>query len=349
MSRSGLALPKLRRYSTPPSDDGPGDPERGEVEAFMGVPLLIQSHSFSTTEKPSIAQRLRTKKTLLIAATTAALLASPLICWVVLYFIEPSRDESCPIQQWKFPECSPHLLHQQGSDIPPLKTPEEWRELRRKYYESVQVSTMSSDWESLTKVRESDNAIVDNTGFLLPVEFKYSPGKGRGVYATKAITKGQQIWDSRFRGAFDSECATKTYFSKLSEEEQCRALFWGYNNNFYGKGFHYMTDFDGHNYMNHCSSDSSKRNTAHFFEGELTKSFSALPHIFTLGLGNGSLDQTTLAKRSYPGAHGMYAIRDIEEGEELCFDYAEIHVNSYFDYYTKIWTHSLKMADWWTL
>lgn len=190
---------------------------------------------------------------------------------------------------------------------------------------------------------------VDNTGFLLPVEFQYSQGKGRGVYATKRIKEGDQIWDSRFRGVFDNECSAKKYFAQLTNDEQCKALFWGYNNNFYGNGFQFMTALDEYGYFNHCASYSSNRNAQHHFEGELKTSHYQLPHLFTFGLGRGLVDKATLHRRSYPGAHGVYATRTIEAGEEICFDYTEIHVMSIFDYYTKVWNKSLNFLQWMTL
>jgi hypothetical protein len=41
---------------------------------------------------------------------------------------------------------------------------------------------------------------VDGSGFFVPVAVQYSPGKGRGVFATEPIRKGQSVWVSWYEG-----------------------------------------------------------------------------------------------------------------------------------------------------
>jgi SET domain len=41
---------------------------------------------------------------------------------------------------------------------------------------------------------------VDGSGFFVPVAVQYSPGKGRGVFATEPIRKGQTVWVSWYEG-----------------------------------------------------------------------------------------------------------------------------------------------------
>lgn len=341
MPSSRPTSPKLRRASTASEHDL----ESGGKEDETRVPLLSDG---TIATKPYQAHRLKAQKPLALAVL--GVLAAPWISFILLYLSEPMlSDETCSIPEWKYPDCSGHLTHKQGEGIPPLMTAEEWREFRRKYQDSVERSSLEDTWENLSKSRESDGAVVDNTGFLLPVEFKYSPGKGRGVYATEPIRQGQQIWDSRFRGVFDTECAAKKYFAQLTTDEQCKAIFWGYNNNFYGHGFQFMMSLDGHAYFNHCSPGSSERNAEHHFEGEFETTMYDLPHFFAINLGKGSVSDLTLQRRNYPGAHGLYAKRDIQPGEEICFNYSEIQVNSVFDYYTKVFVHALKFSQWLTM
>jgi hypothetical protein len=343
---SGPTNPKLRRSTSPPGGDhGIHGSTNGTSTSTCTLRMPLLTHNTSGGTKATMPKRNLLLWTVGAATLLLVLLLSPWIYWLLLYFREPLRDESCLVPEWKFPDCSAHILH---TTISPLVTPQQLLDFRRQYHESgVQESSMTSDWANLTKI--VNGQVVDNTGFLLPVQFQYAPGKGRGIYATHSIAKGEQIWDSRFRAVFDTECSTRTFLSKLSEEDQCKIMFWGYSNNFYGNGFQFMVDFDGHGYMNHCDAASPARNTAHYFEGELDTPYSTLPHIFAYTWSSGNVDQTTLRKRTYPGAHGMYATRDIEAGEELCFDYSEIHENVHFDYYTKFWTHSLQVIHWWNL
>jgi SET domain len=42
--------------------------------------------------------------------------------------------------------------------------------------------------------------VFDGSGFFVPVAVQYSPGKGRGVFATEPIRKGRTVWVSWYEG-----------------------------------------------------------------------------------------------------------------------------------------------------
>jgi hypothetical protein len=255
-------------------------------------------------------------------------------------------DNSCPVPKWDYPNCGRRFTHEQP-DIPSINTPERWLEVRQKYQESVRTSSLSAGWQGLykTSILEQGGETVQrhNDGFVSPVEFKHSPGKGRGVYASAHISEGQKIWDNRYSGIFDSECAAKVFFSKLTEKEQCSIMFWGYSHNFRGHGFQFTADFDGHAYFNQCSAKDA--NTVHHYSQELNSTEYGLPHILSLSLPH-SISEDTLKRRSAPGSQGLYATRDIMSGEELCFDYNDIHRVALFDYYSQLWAHALDLHQW---
>ncbi|CAB9516964.1 expressed unknown protein [Seminavis robusta] len=297
----------------------------------------------------------RCLRVLYLFFSTMFLAGSTIVCvWFLTYWVKASvKDETCPVQEWPYPDCSRQLTHKQGNEIPPMYTPEHWNEVRRKYHESVPASrsSLGKEWQNLYKMSPERDGIVvteHNNGFVAPVDFKYSPGRGRGVYANAVIKKGQKIWDNRYRGVFDSDCSAKVFLNKLTEEERCNAIFWGYSNNFQGKGFKYMMDLDGHAYFNHCSYNEKSRNSEHHYEDELERRDYGLPHFFSFSLLH-STDQATLQRRNTIGSHGLYATRDIPAGEEICFDYHDIHRNVIFDTYSFLFAHALDIHQWFTL
>ena len=119
--------------------------------------------------------------------------------------------------------------------------------------------------------------------------------------------------------------------------------------NFYGNGeIQFMVDFDGHGYLNHASRSSKNWNAEHHFEHEMDVENYGLPHFFSVSLSH-DVDEATLSMRNTPGAHGLYASKDIQPGEEICFDYEEVHMDGLFDYYTFVVTQSLPMQYWLTI
>jgi hypothetical protein len=261
--------------------------------------------------------------------------------WSVIYLGLYERGVSCS-EDWDTTLwCPSHVMHKELQ--PPPYSIEHWVELRRIYQQSVERSSLGAKWDQLFKEGE-DGKIVENTGFLVPVNVSDSPGKGKGVFASKPIKNGQKLWDNRYRGVFDNECSARKFFNVLSEEEACSGMFWGYTNNFYGRGFQFMLDLDGHGYINDCAEED--RNVQHHFDGEVESDDYRLPRFFFRGI-----DDETMIQRNDPGAYGLYATRDIEEGEELCFPYSEVAMNGYgfFDWYTFFVCRSLPLSEWWTI
>jgi hypothetical protein len=221
-----------------------------------------------------------------------------------------------------------------------MNTPEHWLERRRKYQESVQKSSLSAGWQGLNKTSILGPGTKQYRDTMMGLCLRSSSNI---LLVEDDTKKGQKIWSNRFSGTFDSDCAAKVFLSKLTEEEQCSTMFWGYSHNFRAHGFQFTTDFDGHTYFNECSAKGA--NTQHHYLHELDKKDYGLPHILSLSLPH-SASEDKLKRRNAPGPQGLYATRDILPGEELCFDYHDIHRVAIFDYYGLLWAHALHMHQW---
>ena len=281
--------------------------------------------------------------------TCALLLVSPLfvfaVTWLYYYFLQPHLAQPCVVPTFAElqPTCS-HLLmhtHDTRASLEFLDGPE-WLRLRRIFRGTG--GRLSEGWDDPSA-----------TGWQIPVDFRYSPGQGRGIYTTTTtaptvIPRGTKLWDSRYRAVFDNECAAKQYLQALSNRERCDAMFWGYSNNFLGHGMQFMVDLDGHGYLNHCPKGSLERTAEHHFEAELDVDSTqyGLPHWLSFRLPQFTVSSTLLQQRNQPGAHGLYAARDIQPGEQLCFDYGEVHMNAVLDYHNMMFQRALKPHQWMT-
>lgn len=236
--------------------------------------------------------------------------------WIALYTGIYDRDASCPVKDWTYePRCGDALTHQNTTHLQSALTPEQWHDLRLKYQQSARegYSSLASNWADLYKQLPApyNDQVVPNSGYLIPIEIKTTPDKGRGVFTAVDIKKGEKIWDNRFQATFPNDCASKIFYSRLSNEQACDTMFWSYVHNFFGDGYQTILDLDGHGYTNHGSQEDGLENVVHHFDDELDESYYALWPIFA------RLHPGVKARRRRPGAHGLYAIRDISAGEGM--------------------------------
>ena len=69
---------------------------------------------------------------------------------------------------------------------------------------------------------------ADGNGFLVPVEVKHVPGKGRAVMAAEDIPEGTKIWDTTFTARFPSPVYFRRYLSTLPRDLACDVMIWAY-------------------------------------------------------------------------------------------------------------------------
>ena len=69
---------------------------------------------------------------------------------------------------------------------------------------------------------------ADGSGFLVPVEVKHVPGKGRAVMAAEDIPEGTKVWDNTFTARFPSPVYFRRFLSTLPRDLACDVMIWSY-------------------------------------------------------------------------------------------------------------------------
>ena len=252
---------------------------------------------------------------------------------------------TCPATKFDYAWCENSFLH--SRELPPPLTGEEWLGFRRLYMQSLSKAGVM-DRSSFAEDWEQPNSVGFFLSFPDQLEFRHSLEKGRGIFATAPIKAGTKIWDSRYRAVFPNECAARIFFNQLNNAQKCDAMFWGYINDFYGNGMQYMLDMDGHGYINHVPKGG--HNVMHHFDGELDKERYIVSYLSWMGhFFRAKLREDKTIARNKPGAYALYATRDIEAGEELLYDYNEIFMLGWWDWYTIFLENSLPVMQWITL
>ena len=141
------------------------------------------------------------------------------------HYDEQADDEEQELEWWKedhwtYESLWEHFdcftLLQSERLIPSI---ESWMKLRQAY-----VNVVGSDHSSIGEPSEVD-------GFFAPVEARQSPGKGRGLFATEDIPRGQHIWSGSIQGAkFDNGLDFMKFLDLISDEDGaiCEVLQFGY-------------------------------------------------------------------------------------------------------------------------
>ena len=166
-----------------------------------------------------------------------------------------------------------------------------WIKVRDAYVESVGQDESTIDWTPSSS--KNDSGTEHLSGFMIPIEVKITPGKGRSVHTKHFVPKGTPVWGSKYFALFHSERSQEqfeTFLTKLTWEESCDVLQWCFawiDDDYDGDdGPIVACSLDENSLMNH---------------GELGESNIAYDHEL----------------------HVDVALRDIQAGEELTEDYNE--------------------------
>lgn len=166
----------------------------------------------------------------------------------------------------------------------PITTLEEWELMRKKYRENVP--------EDETAAIKFDDPVPPTLGFTLlgdgppPYHVEYSPGKGRGLFASRDIMKNELIHDGARSDVMfpaDGGIAYRRFVFSLPRDLACDTMMWNYTTRYHGKMRHFLA-INISSFMN-----SSKR--------------------------------PSIAPRSSHSLK-MYATRNIRKGEEITYDYS---------------------------
>jgi hypothetical protein len=148
-----------------------------------------------------------------------------------------------------------------------------------------------------------------SNGFQHPIEIKFDPQRGRGVFATTLIPEGSLIWQSDNTAIFEDPQDYRNFIRKLPQPLACDVLIWAYSRMISEERddeFYACVDLDEGSFIN--SGGPSKRNMA-------------------LGLDDGPMPHDVgeeVEKQSWYGCKlKFYALKDIPPGAEIMADYGE--------------------------
>jgi porphobilinogen deaminase len=144
------------------------------------------------------------------------------------------------------------------------------------------------------------------SGFHVPIEVKYMPSVGRGVFAKEPIQKGQLVWKSINTAEFVNAQDYRDFLRKLPKILACDVLIWAYARKIAPKQIHtykVCADLDEGSFVNH-SSNRRKANAE-------------------LGIGRLLRDDEDVEITRYGCDLEFYANREIKAGEEIRVDYDE--------------------------
>jgi len=265
-----------------------------------------------------------------------------------------SGGDTCPIPQWKYPDCRPFLKLQNAT--PPLSQ-EQWQRYRQAYYDAVgpEASTLDPSWNMGVEKNDKEQPTTATTARLsnswhIPVEVKSSPGKGRGVFTLTRVKAGQQLWDSRYTARFPDECSVREFFAKLgNDEDACNALTWGYVNDYVGHGLEFLLDLDEGVYLNDVSGHHQQRaNVINRFLQETTTATATLQQhtAATATTASQAKLEALYAQRRAPSSFGIFATQDMEPGTELLMDYNHVHIPGKLYWYDMLCLKTRGIWEW---
>ena len=204
-------------------------------------------------------------------------------------------DDKTMSEFWYDSDCESFRRKEQ-----PIPSEELWRKLRETY-----VSVVGPN-----ESRIADPSSSPWHGFGVSFEVKQAGEKGRGVFATANVSKGQLVWSAtRFTAVFKTADLYRTFLRSLPYYECCQAMgfTWPARTKAEGKKPWIAVDLDPGALMNSGSHGYGKKE----YKADVN-------NVECVGEAKGHLK----------GA--CFAIRDIAPGEEFLCDYRGFSDSSWF-------------------
>jgi hypothetical protein len=200
--------------------------------------------------------------------------------------LEQMRQNDHLFNPWSHYNCNDDSVWTQPR---PLYSNDVWMRFRQTYIDVVG----STDSSIGTEVNPKD-------GFVISTEVKRAPGKGRGLFAAEDIPRGQLIWmSSKQTASFESGEDFKDFLDLLEVDEACDIIQMSY---VYGTttsnegAMEILTELDNMTFVNSVEDEDPDAG--------------CLPEWEARDPGGCIMN--------------VYALRDIENGEEILVDYSEM-------------------------
>ena len=188
---------------------------------------------------------------------------------------------------YTFRDINKHLnCHSILSQERPILSPETWSMLRQTYHRIV-----GPEHSSIAPLA------LETTGFCVQVVAQQSPGMGRGVFANQFIAQGSLVWTTRQTAQFATGDAYREFLFSIPADLACDAIDWTYVHQQADHQLMVSVDLD-----EGCLMNNGKRHSNIGCKGSVKDT-----------VGAGCMDNE------------YYALRDIQEGEELLLDYQTLN------------------------
>ena len=155
-------------------------------------------------------------------------------------FSEEIPERPIDWETWSYHDMHEHSCDNYNNDHP-VPSLEYWKYLQKKYIEVVDPSYQFDD-----KVPPTLGYSTDEKGTPPFYYAKISPGKGRGIYASRDIKKGEAFDDGTYVGTiFPDEMAYRRFIFSLPKDMACDATMWTWTQRFEKDGpFHIIMAFE---------------------------------------------------------------------------------------------------------
>jgi len=229
----------------------------------------------------------------------------------------------------------------EDSDSPPSKVVELWERYDCDSFIKTERPLLSqSTWEAMrsayltvASISNSSSVLPTKRGLHEAVEVKHAGDKGRGLFATGPIQKGELVWESTRTRSFDDREALYRFLETVDQDHVCDIIEWLYmTKKSEGMDSNEGDDVDGEDEEESEEEDQPEPDEDEDDEDQEEWDFD--PSVFTMciDLDDGSLmnaawgDDEDANVVSHPMSScncKLFAARDIQKGEEILADYGD--------------------------
>ena len=188
----------------------------------------------------------------------------------------------------------------------------------------------------------------DGSGFQHPVEVRYNPDRGRGVFTKTFVPKGSLVWKGTNTATFDDAQDYRDFIRTLPRQDACEVLIWAYTrlaseeNGDDEDEDEYLicVDLDEGSMVNSASlMDVTKQRFGDSGDGDVQNRTNATARSqyvnCALGLDDGPMPENPTEKDKERTWYGcfmyFYATKDIPPGTEIITDYDEFSEHAWED------------------
>jgi len=174
-------------------------------------------------------------------------------------------------------------------------------------FSSPRPLTNASTWNLLkdtfmTIVGEDETYFKQGSGFRVPFETRHAPNKGRGVFALEFIPKGELVWSAADNVAmFENGESYELFLASIPQDLACDVIQWAYVEEYEEKD-HICVDLDDGSIINSVYSEDDDLNVGCIQED----------------------------RKMLDCAQWLFALKDIEEEDEVICDYESFDVENGF-------------------